>query len=41
MEVVGNFRFLPPTKCHVILPYRTPDIGKIMSSVWVGLQNRF
>jgi hypothetical protein len=41
MKVVGNCLFLPPTKWHVILPSRTPDMGKILRSVWAGLQNRF
>jgi len=41
MKVVGNCLFLPPTKFHVIWPSRTPDMGKIPSSVWAGLQDRF
>jgi hypothetical protein len=41
MKVVGNGLFLPPTNCHVIWPSRTPDMGKILSSVWAGLQDRF
>jgi uncharacterized membrane protein YccF (DUF307 family) len=41
MKVVGNCLFLPPTKWHVIFPSRTPDMGKILRSVWAGLQNRF
>jgi len=41
MKVVGNCLFLPPTKVHVIWPYRIPDMGKIQSSVWAGLQDRF
>jgi len=38
MKVVGNYHFLPPTKFHVIWPSRTPDMGKILSSV--GLDYR-
>jgi hypothetical protein len=41
MKVVGNGRFLPPIKFHVIWTSRTPDMGKILSSVWAGLQDRF
>jgi hypothetical protein len=41
MKVVGNCRFLPPTKLHVIVPSKTPDMGKILSNVWTGLQDRF
>jgi hypothetical protein len=41
MKVVGNGPFLPPTKFHVIWPSITPDMGKILSSVWAGLQDRF
>jgi hypothetical protein len=41
MKVVGNCLFLPPTKLYVILPSQTPDMGKIMSTVLAGLQNRF
>ena len=41
MKVVGNCIFLPPTKCHVIFPSKTPDMGKLLSSVWAGLQDRF
>ena len=41
MKVVGNGLFLPPTKVHIIVPSRTPDMGKILSSVWAGLQDRF
>jgi len=41
MKVVGNCLFLPPTKFHVIWPSRTPDMGKLLSSVWAGLQDRF
>jgi hypothetical protein len=41
MKVVVNCLFLPPIKWHVILPSRTPDMGKILRSVWAGLQNRF
>jgi hypothetical protein len=33
MKVVGNYLFLPPTKFQVILPSRTPDMGKILSSI--------
>jgi hypothetical protein len=41
MKVVGNCIFLPPTTFHVIWPSRTPDMGKLLSSVWAGLQDRF
>ena len=41
MKVVGNGLFLPPNKLHVIWPSRTPDMGKCISSVWAGLQDRF
>jgi len=41
MKVVGNFLILLPTKFDVILPSRTLDMGKIMCSVWAGLQDRF
>jgi hypothetical protein len=41
MKVVGNYHFLLPTKFHVILSSRTPDMGKILSSVWAGLEDRF
>jgi hypothetical protein len=41
MKVVGNCLFLPPAKCHIIWPSRTPDMDKNLSSVWVGLQDRF
>jgi hypothetical protein len=41
MKVVGNCLFLPPTKGQVIWPSRTPDMGKRLSSVWAGLQDRF
>jgi len=41
MKVVGNCLFLPPTKFHIIWPSRTPDMGKMLSSVWAGLQDRF
>ena len=41
MKVVGNCLILPLTKFDVIVPSRTPSMGKILSSVWVGLQNRF
>jgi len=41
MKVVGNCLFLPPINFHVIWPSRTPDMGKMLSSVWVGLQDRF
>jgi hypothetical protein len=37
MKVVGNYLFLPPTKLHAILPSRTPDMGKLLSSIWAGL----
>jgi hypothetical protein len=37
MIVVGNCLFLPPIKFHVILLSKTPDMGKIWSSVWAGL----
>jgi hypothetical protein len=40
MKVVGNCCFLPPTKFHVIFPSRTLDMGKSLSSVWAGLQDR-
>jgi len=36
-----NCLFLPPTKFHLILPSRTPDMGKILRSVWAGLHDRF
>jgi len=41
IKVVGNFLFLPPTKFHVIWPSRTPDMDKLLSNVWAGLQDRF
>jgi len=41
MKVVGNCLFLPPTKFHIIWPSRNPDMGKILSNVWAGLQDRF
>jgi hypothetical protein len=41
MKVVGNCLIFPPTKFFVILPSRTPDMGKMLSSVWAGLQERF
>jgi len=41
MNVVRNCLCLPPTKFHVIWPSRTPDIGKIISSIWARLQDRF
>jgi len=41
MKVVGNCLFLPPTKLYVIWPSKTPYMGKILSSVWAGLQDRF
>jgi len=41
MKVVVNWLFLPPTKFHVSLPSRTPDMGKRLSNIWAGLQNRF
>jgi len=41
MKVVENCLFLPPTKFHGIWPSRTPDMDKILSSVWAGLQDRF
>jgi len=40
MKVVVNCLFLPPTKFHFIVPSRTPDMGKLLSSVWAGLQDR-
>jgi hypothetical protein len=41
MKVVENCLILPPTKIYVILPSRTPAMGKILSSVWAELQNKF
>jgi hypothetical protein len=41
IKVVRNCLFLPPTKFHVIWPSRTPAMGKILSSVWAGLQDKF
>jgi hypothetical protein len=41
MKVVGNHLIFPPIKFYVIWPSRTPDMGKILSSVWAGLQDRF
>jgi hypothetical protein len=41
MKVVENCLFLPPTKGYVIWPSRNPDMGKLLSSVWAGLQDRF
>jgi hypothetical protein len=41
MKVVGNFLIVPPIKFDVLLPYRTPAMGKILSSIWAGLQDRF
>jgi len=41
MKVVGNCLILPPTKLHVIFPSRTLAMGKVLSSVWAGLQDRF
>ena len=37
MKVVGNCLILPFTKFDVILPFKTPAMGKSMSSVWAGL----
>jgi hypothetical protein len=41
MKDVGNYLFLPLTKFHVTWPSRTPDMGKILTSVWAGLQEIF
>jgi hypothetical protein len=41
MKVVGNHLIVLTTKFHVIWTSRTPDMGKILSSVWAGLQDRF
>jgi len=41
MKVVGNCLIFPPTKLDVFLPSRTPAMGKLLSSVWAGLQDRF
>jgi hypothetical protein len=41
MKVVGNCLILPPTKFYDILPSRNPAMGKILSSVWAGLQDKF
>jgi hypothetical protein len=37
MKVVGNYLIFPPTKFDIILPSRTPAMGKILSNVWAGL----
>jgi hypothetical protein len=38
MKVVGNYLIFPPTKFDVILPSRTPDMVKMLSSVlgWIA-----
>ena len=33
IKVVGNYLIFPPTKFEVLLPTRTPAIGKFLSSV--------
>jgi len=40
MKVVGNCLILPLTKFDIILSFINPDMGKILSSVLAGLQNR-
>jgi len=37
MKVVGNCLIFLPTKFYVIWPFITPAMGKLLSSVWVGL----
>ena len=41
MKVVGNCLIIPPTKVDIILPFKTLAMGKMISSVWAGLQDRF
>jgi hypothetical protein len=41
MKVVGNCLILPPTKFDIILRSKTLAMGKLLSSVWAGLQDRF
>jgi hypothetical protein len=41
MKVFENCLILPPTKFDIIWPPITPAMGKILSSVWARLQDRF
>jgi len=41
MKVVGNCLIFLPTKVYVIWLFITPTMGKLLSSVWVGLQDKF
>jgi len=41
MKIVGNYLILPPTKFDIILPSKTPVMGKLLSSVWARLQDKF